>query len=164
MMNAVQGYDATQNQIDKGSLKPAADPTGTASMTGVMGVVLPNDPNNTDTILAAGKLAMDVDFDAATVTGKATDLGQYNETQKTYVGDLSGSLDIKGNVVNTNQIDAQATGTLSTGSETGNVDLNMTGTVYDNSGKLLAHGTMQGTLTDATGTSQLNEGAFQASE
>ncbi|PFG62230.1 hypothetical protein AXZ77_0807 [Thioclava sp. ES.031] len=160
-----QNIDATysdyQARIDDGSLTTTT-PTGQASMSGYMGVsgVNPEDP--TTTVL--GELAMDVDFDAGTLTGKGSSFGIYSGDVLTKETDVTGSLDVAGTVSGSDMA-ATATGTMSDGSSPGaDFALDMNGSFYDDAGTLTAVGDVSGTMTDA-GSEPVNvTGNYYATE
>jgi len=163
---AAQETDATysdyQDRITSGALTTTA-PTGQASMSGYMGIsdINPEDSSTT----AIGKLAMDVDFDAGTVSGTASDFGIYSGEVLTKEADVNGTLAVDGTVGGTD-LTASATGTLSDGETPTDVALNMTGSFYDDAGTLTAVGDITGTIADSGDSSTSIDvgGAFYATE
>lgn len=163
---AAQEVDATysdyQDRITSGALTTTA-PTGQASMSGYMGIsdINPEDSSTT----AIGKLAMDVDFDAGTVSGTASDFGIYSGEVLTKEADVNGTLAVDGTVGGTD-LTASATGTLSDGETPTDVALNMTGSFYDDAGTLTAVGDITGTIADSGDSSTSIDvgGAFYATE
>lgn len=151
---------ATANRINSGDLQLAQDPSGTATMTGAMAVDLPVDPGHVSRV-AAGRLSMDVDFDNGSVTGKATNFGEYNNAGDK-LDSVSGALDVAGSVANS-QINANATGTLKDSESSGVVDTQLQGGVYDDNGTLLSEGSVSGTITADGKTSDLN-GVYNVSQ
>jgi hypothetical protein len=108
---------------------------------------------------------MDVDFDAGTVRGTASDFGIYSGEVLTKEADVNGTLTVDGTVGGTD-LTASATGTVSDGETPTDVDLNMTGSFYDDAGTLTAVGDVTGTVADSGDSSTSIDvgGAFYATE
>lgn len=157
-------YTDYQNRIKDGSLTETS-PTGKASMAGYLGI--DNVSTDNPDLSALGKLAMDVDFDAGKLSGTASDFGVYTGTasEKTDIN-VTGSLDVTG-TVSGSALSATATGTVSDGTTPSDLNLNMTGKFYDDSGTLTAVGTHTGTMKDqgASDSSAWNvDGGFYATK
>jgi len=151
-------YSDLQSRIDSGELTPTS-PTGQASMAGYMGISGVNPDDATTTVL--GKLAMDVDFDAGTVTGNASDFGIYSGSNlQTKEDSVTGSLDVVG-TVSGSDLATTATGTMadSTSSPT-DFNLNMTGKFYDDAGTLTTVGDLSGTMDDGDTITNVDGGFF----
>lgn len=154
-------YSDLQSRIDSGALTTTS-PTGQASMAGYMGISGVNPDDATTTVL--GKVAMDVNFDAGTVTGKASDFGIYSGTNlETKNDSVTGSLDVAG-TVSGSDLAATATGTMADSSNSPtDFNLNMTGKFYDDAGTLTTVGDLSGTM-DEGGNTTTVDGAFFATK
>lgn len=154
-------YTDLQDRITSGALT-ATSPTGQASMAGYMGISGVDPTDTTTTVL--GKLAMDVDFDAGTVAGKASDFGVYKGTNlQTKVDTVTGSLGVAGTVTGSD-LAANATGTMADSSKSPtDFNLNMTGKFYDDKGTLTTVGDLAGTMNEGTTTTNV-DGAFFATK
>ncbi|QPZ92863.1 hypothetical protein [Thioclava electrotropha] len=158
--NVEATYSDYADRIGTGDLTTTV-PTGQASMSGYMGVsnVNPDDPTTT----VMGELAMDVDFDAGTLTGKGSNFGIYSGDVLTKEADVTGSLDVAG-TVSSSDMTATATGTMSDGSSAGaDFALDMTGSFYDDAGTLTAVGDISGTMTDGSDVQNV-DGNYYATE
>lgn len=159
----VQQVDATysdyQTRINNGTLTTTT-PTGQATMAGYMGIsnINPQDTSAT----AIGRLNMNVDFGAGTVTGSATDFGLYNGSPLTAQSGTTGSLNVAGTVSGSG-ISAGATGTLSDGSSNSDFNLQLNGSFYDDAGTLTTVGDVSGTMTGGGSTNNVG-GAFYATK
>lgn len=159
-----QNVEATstdyQARISSGALTTTT-PTGKASMSGYMGVSGINPDDSTTT--AMGKLAMDVDFDAGTVSGTASNFGIYSGETLTKDSDVSGSLGVTG-TVSGSDLQATATGTMSDGSgPAAEIDVNLSGKFYDDAGTLTTVGDVSGTMTESGDTRNIS-GNYYATE
>lgn len=152
-------YQDYQTRINNGSLTTTT-PTGQATMAGYVGVSGINPQDSTTT--AMGNLNMDVDFDAGTLTGKASNFGIYNGSPLTKQNDVAGTLDVTGTVSGAS-MSADATGALSDGSSNPDFNLKLTGKFYDDAGTLTAVGDVSGTMTDS-GTSTNVSGNYYATK
>ena len=146
-------YDA---RIKAGTLKTTT-PTGQATMAGYYGI--------TDNQGAAliGDLSMNVDFGAGTISGSASNFGNFDNSGPTLIkqGGPSGSLTVSGSVTGS-AMTATAKGTLS-GNTTAAVDTTMTGNFYDDSGTTVAVGNVSGQVTDSGATAPVKvTGSFYA--
>lgn len=155
-------YSEYEDRVTSGELTTTA-PTGQASMSGYMGVSGINPEDSSTTVI--GQLAMDVDFDAGTLTGKASDFGIYSGEVLTKEADATGTLAVDGTVGGTDMV-ATAAGTLSDGETPADLDLDMSGSFYDDEGALTAFGDITGTASD-TGDSASSvdvDGGFYVTE
>ncbi|OWY06829.1 hypothetical protein [Thioclava sp. IC9] len=164
-----QNVDATYSDYQDrigGPTMTATAPEGQASMSGYMGIDKVNPDDASTTVI--GKLAMDVDFGAGTLTGKGTNFGIYSGDVLTKEADVTGSLDVAGTVTGSTMA-ATATGTMSDGTSPGaDFDLKMNGGFYtdaNNGNVLTAVGDVSGTMTEAGSDPNTNlGGAYYATE
>jgi len=152
-------YDSLVKRVDDGDLLVAQDPTGTARLAGTMTF---DPPESTDN-LTVGRLTMDVNFDEQKVSGTADQFASYTRDMSQKNMDLKGSLDITGTVDSASAMTANAHGTLSDDEGSITADMQMSGDVYDDSGKYVALGDFTGTGT-SSGTTEQFTGTFHAEQ
>lgn len=153
-------YQDYQTRIGNNTLKTTTS-SGTATMAGYMGIT-GVDPNSSSTTVI-GSLDMNVDFNAGTLTGKGTNFGIYSGDPFTKVDNTTGSLDVAGTVSGSGMT-ATAKGALTDStSTTGNFNLNLTGSFYDDAGVLTAVGEGSGTMV-ADGTTRNVTSAYYATK
>lgn len=152
-----QTYDDLGEGISNGAITAVEDmPTGEASMSGHIGF-----SDNEDEGYALGALALDVDFGSGDVSGTAGNFAVYDADDNKQAN-ISGTLAVAGGVTG-NTLSANATGTLSDGTDPADVALTMDGQFYDDDGDLLVYGDVGGTLTGSD-YSDTVEGGFYAYE
>lgn len=139
-------------RINSGALTTTT-PTGTATMTGYIGVGGLGDTGDTT---AAGDLALNVDFDAGSVAGTADNFGLYSPdpadpTTSVKEGGVNGTLTVTGTTSGSGMT-ANATGRLTDGTTPADVALDLTGSFYDDAGTTLVHGDLTGTVADVSGS------------
>lgn len=152
-------YDSLATRVADGDLLVAQDPTGTANLTGQLKL----DPAKTSDNPAAGRLAMDVDFDNRKVTGKVNEFATYTPDLSEKVMDLKGSLTVDGTIDSSSAIAANVTGTVSDDEGSVTANLQMAGSVYDDNGKYVALGDVTGTEVTPNGSEQVT-GTFHAEQ
>ncbi|TMV88888.1 hypothetical protein FGG78_16120 [Thioclava sp. BHET1] len=153
-------YSAYESRIDNGDLTPTS-PSGQAKMAGYMGIGNLGDDGE---LTALGELNMDVDFDAGTTTGKASNFALYSGDEMTREAGVSGALDVDG-TVSGSSLTARATGAVSDGESPATVDVGLDGTFYDDNGTTLVQGEVAGTVTDDDSGDVTNvDGGFYATE
>lgn len=156
-------FDALSDALEADTYAaPVTRPTGSVMMTGYIGINEPSDPD----FVTIGNLSITADFDAAMggISGTAGDFRTFDNTGPDPVvdADLGGTLTITGDNSG-NGFTATATGDLTSGMDTLNVDLNLSGDLFDVEGAPTYVGSVSGDF-DVNGDNAANalEGDFVA--
>lgn len=115
--------------------------SGTASLTGLFGV---SNVDDDEELEAIADLSMNADFDNGTVTGNVTNPVIYNQETNKEVAKMAGTLDVDGTITGSTMT-ASANGVW-TDDEDHTLDMDMSGSFYENEDKLVAYGDVSGTI------------------
>lgn len=140
--------------LDNGELPEASSEqlTGSATMVGAVSI---DDVDDANTLNLIGDLSMTMNFNDGTLSGTASGFDLYESATGDAISDgvLTGALNVSGTVVGTG-LTGNMNGTLLeehnidtlTDNHNHNIEMAMGGTIFNNSGALVASGDMSGTI------------------